>query len=127
MGVFEKNMMWKRNVEKNIQNKHLIQERRLYQECIFEPQIRKEPILLRSKSVKNNSMYIKTMEWKTKIQSERERKAEEHQQMLFNNSNTSHNSQIIQGKNRSKSKFSYIKSKISGKNEACVSTTLEQR
>lgn len=117
VGVFEKNMLWKRNVEKNIQNKHLIQERKLYQECIFEPQIRKEPILLRSKSVKNDSMYIKSMQWKNKVQTDREKKAEEHQQMLINNSQIVHN----------KCKYSNIKSKITDRNEICISTTLEQR
>lgn len=42
--IFDRNMHWKRNVSKNIQNKHLIQERKLFEECLFEPQLFNKPI-----------------------------------------------------------------------------------
>ena len=84
--MFDKNMLWKRNIEKNIQNKHLIQERKLYEECIFEPQITKDPILLRSRSLKNDNMYNKNMEWKLKIETERISKAKENEEKLMTKS-----------------------------------------
>ena len=90
--VFEKNMIWRRNVEKNIQNKHLIQERKIYQECIFEPQISKDPILLRSKSLKNDGMYIKNLEWKNAVEEKRKNKIKDNENKLKKDASMFHKS-----------------------------------
>ena len=77
MTTFDKNMMWKRTVEKNIQNKHLIQERRLLQECFFEPQIGKTTTI-RPEDIKNrrrnDNMFNKSQEWKLKIETRKRQK-----------------------------------------------------
>lgn len=105
LGTFEKNMYWKRNVEKAIQSKHLVQERKLYEECIFEPQITKDPILMRSRSVKNDGMYIKTTIWKNRLEDEKKKKAEEYQQqLLYSSILLANKSRMINSYNKSFSK-----------------------
>ena len=66
-------MLWKRNVEKRTQNRQLIQERKDYQECLFEPQLFRKKNGLDRKFIEkkevlgNDFMYNRTMEWKNKL------------------------------------------------------------
>lgn len=77
MTTFDKNMIWKRTVEKNIQNKHLIQERKLLQECFFEPQISKTTFVRqedKQSRKRNDNMYNKSQEWKLRIETRKRQK-----------------------------------------------------
>lgn len=90
MTVYDKNLLWKRKIEKNIQNNHLILERKLYKECFFEPQISKEPILLRSKTLKNDHIYKKNKEWVDKINEKRKHAIQQQEENIIKNSKMYH-------------------------------------
>lgn len=81
--IFDRNMIWKRGVDKEIQNKSLIQERKLYQECLFEPQTSMSGYKINTnetsssileKRNKNDYVYNKSIEWKNKVENKRRQK-----------------------------------------------------
>lgn len=87
MNTYDRNLIWKRNVDKNIQNNHLIQERKAFQECLFEPQLFRKPLLTvqnvitsSKENFKNDNMYNKTKEWKTKVDTIRKHKEIENEE-----------------------------------------------
>lgn len=81
--IFDRNMIWKRGVDKEIQNKSLIQERKLYQECLFEPQTsmfgykintNETSTSILERRNKNDYVYNKSIEWKNKVENKRRQK-----------------------------------------------------
>lgn len=116
MTVYDKNLLWKRKIEKNIQNNHLILERKIYKECFFEPQISKEPILLRSKTLKNDHIYKKNMEWIDKVNEKRKHAVQVQEETIIKNSKMYHVKSSRTNENSIySSKFSPTKNSLSEK------------
>lgn len=76
LSTFEKNVKWKKQIQKNIQNEHLLRERKEFEECLFKPKtFNFENNLVQL--ISNDYLYRKNTEWKNKIDSKRQKVMED--------------------------------------------------
>lgn len=99
--AYDKNLKWKSQVEQNVQAKQLIQERKIMEECLFEPRLFQSIVLktMESKrSQSNDEFYSRSIEWKKGVdQAKKEKekaKLEEEQEEILQFSNKNKNEVI---------------------------------
>lgn len=73
---YSKNLKWKEGVENFIKNQHLVNERKQYEECVFQPVINKkiikETIDTEYEKKGNDYIYQKNMKWLKKVKEDKQ-------------------------------------------------------
>lgn len=79
---YSKNMKWKQQVEKFKQNQHLLNERKQYEECLFQPMTNRKGLDPLVGAVTGDYIYKKNIDWLKKVNENRKIKDLEMQQEM---------------------------------------------